>query len=147
MITTDKVPFDILLVEDDMGDAGLVRVALSEGHVHCRIHHVKDGVEAMDFLHRRGAHADAPAPDLMLLDLNMPRMDGREVLKQVKSDPDLQSLPVVVLTTSDVERDIDASYRLGANSFITKPVDIEQFCAAIRSIEDYWFGIVKLPSR
>lgn len=137
--------FDILLVEDDPGDAGLTRAALSHARILCRLHHVMDGVEAMNFLRRQGEHAQAPVPHLILLDLNMPRMGGREVLHQLRADPQLNKIPVVVLTTSDVETDIDAAYQLGANSFITKPVDIDQFIAAIKAIGDYWFSIVRLP--
>lgn len=139
-------PFDILLVEDDPGDAGLTKVALRQGKVHCRVHHVIDGVDAMAFLRReRPKYTEAPRPDLVLLDLNMPRMGGREVLKEIRSDESLKDIPVVVLTTSDVERDVENSYRLGANSYVTKPMDMDQFVAAVLAIEDYWFGLVRLP--
>ena len=140
------VAFEILLVEDDPADAGLAKRALKNGKMLCHVHHVRDGVEALDFLHRRGeANAAAPRPDLILLDLNMPRMDGRHVLQEMKKDPELCSIPVVVLTTSDVDRDVAASYMLGANSFVTKPMDMENFFEAIRTIETYWFNVVKLP--
>lgn len=137
--------FDILLVEDDPGDAGLTRAALSQARILCKLHHVSDGVEAMAFLRRQGLYADAPVPHLVLLDLNMPRMNGREVLAAMRDDEILHSIPVVVLTTSDVEADIEISYNLGANSFITKPVDIDQFVDAIKALGDYWFSIVRLP--
>lgn len=139
--------FEILLVEDNPGDAGLARAALTEGKMLCRVHHAKDGVEAMAFLRREGPlYAQAPRPDLMLLDLNMPRMNGREVLREMRADPALRTIPVVVLTTSDVERDIESAYSLGANSYVTKPVDFDQFIRAIQMIEDYWFSIVRLPA-
>ena len=145
MIDADNGSFEILLVEDDPGDAELVKIALREGKIVCHVNHVRDGVEAMAFLRREGRHERAPRPDLVLLDLNMPKKSGREVLKEIKSDEAYRSIPVVVLTTSDFERDIEGSYQLGANSFITKPVDVDQFMNAIQSIEDYWFGIVRLP--
>ena len=137
--------FDILLVEDDPGDAGLTRAALSQARILCKLHHVLDGIEALTFLRKQGPHAAAPTPHLILLDLNMPRMSGREVLETMRADPLLHKIPVVVLTTSDVEADIETSYQLGANSFITKPVDIDQFIEAIKAIGDYWFSIVRLP--
>lgn len=137
--------FDILLVEDDPADAGLTRAALAHARILCKLYHVHDGVEALDFLRKKGVHADAPTPHLVLLDLNMPRMCGREVLEVLRADAALAKIPVVVLTTSDVEADIETSYQLGANSFITKPVDIDQFISAIKAIGDYWFNIVRLP--
>jgi CheY-like chemotaxis protein len=144
--STLRPDFHILLVEDDPADAALVIRATRDSKVLCDIHHVRDGREALDYLFRRGEQfANAPRPDLILLDLNMPRMDGREVLKDLKEDTDLRTIPVVVLTTSDMERDIEASYDLGANSFVTKPIDLEAFFAAIRTIETYWFSVVKLP--
>lgn len=138
--------FDILLVEDDPGDAGLTRAALAQAKLVCKLHHVCDGMEALEFLRKQGAFKDAPTPHLVLLDLNMPRMGGREVLGILRADPQLQKIPVVVLTTSDVEADIEASYQLGANSFITKPVDIDQFIESVKAMGDYWFSIVRLPS-
>jgi len=138
--------FDILLVEDDPGDAGLTRAALAQAKLVCKLHHVCDGVEALEFLRKKGPHQGAPTPHLVLLDLNMPRMGGREVLEVMRADPDMQKIPVVVLTTSDVEADIEASYQLGANSFITKPVDIDQFIESVKAMGDYWFSIVRLPS-
>ncbi|MBY0432327.1 MAG: response regulator [Rhodospirillales bacterium] len=142
---TGESCFEILLVEDDPGDARLVKGALAAGKLYCRLHHARDGVEAMAFLRREPPFTEAPAPDLILLDLNMPRKDGREVLRDIKNDPALKEIPTVILTTSDVDRDIVSSYRLGANSFITKPVDVDQFFEAIRSIQHYWFSIVQLP--
>jgi CheY-like chemotaxis protein len=139
-------PFQILLIEDEPADANLVRLALKENKVLCRMHHAFDGVEALAFLRREGAeNINAPRPDLILLDINMPRMNGREFLTALKADEKLASIPVVVLTTSDIERDINASYKLGAAGYITKPVDIDQFIEAIRQLDDYWFALVKLP--
>lgn len=145
MTQDDSAPFDILLVEDDPADAGLAKRALREGRILCRVSHVRDGVEAMDFLRRKDQFASAPRPDLILLDLNMPRMDGRAVLQELKADSDLKTIPVVILTTSDVDRDVNASYLLGANSFITKPMDMDAFFDAIKSVEEYWFRVVRLP--
>lgn len=139
-------PFVVLLVEDEPADAHLVKVALRENRLLTELHVAADGVEALEFLRRQGRHADAPRPNLILLDLNMPRMDGREFLAVVKEDGELADIPVVVLTTSDVERDVTASYQLCAAGFITKPVDMEQFTAAIRGLGDYWFAVVRLPS-
>jgi len=113
----------------------------------CNLHHVLDGVEALEFLRREGQHLDAPQPDLILLDLNMPRMNGREFLAAVKADEVLKLIPVVVLTTSDVERDVVASYKLGAAGYITKPVDMDQFVDAIRQLDTYWFVLARLPKR
>ncbi|PWC33124.1 response regulator [Azospirillum sp. TSO35-2] len=140
-----STPFEILLVEDDPADAGLAKRALRDGRILCHVSHVRDGVEAMDHLRRRGTFAAAPRPDLILLDLNMPRMDGREVLQELKADEELKTIPVVILTTSDVDRDVNASYLLGANSFITKPMDMDAFFDAVKSIEEYWFRVVRLP--
>lgn len=147
MINANANPFDILLVEDEPADANLVRSALKESKVLCNFHHVLDGVEALAFLHRQGQYQDAPPPDLILLDLNMPRMNGREFLAAVKADESLASIPVVVLTTSDVERDVVASYKLGAAGYITKPVDMEQFIDAIRQLDNYWFVLARLPKK
>ncbi len=141
-----NIPFDILLVEDDPGDAMLTRHALTSVDFPVRVHHVKDGVECMQFLHREAPDfADAPRPRLILLDLNMPRMDGRAVLAAIKQDRDLHAIPVVVLTTSDFEQDIVRSYDLGANSFMTKPVDVEHFFRSLRDIETYWAKVISLP--
>lgn len=148
MINENASPFDILLVEDEPADANLVRAALREGKVFCNLHHVLDGVEALEFLRRQNeAYRAAPQPDMILLDLNMPRMNGREFLAAIKADATLQGIPVVVLTTSDVERDVVASYKLGAAGYITKPVDMEQFIDAIRQIGDYWFTLARLPRK
>lgn len=136
---------EILLVEDSPGDVRLTREALSEAKVANRLHVVGDGEEAMNFLRRRDKHANAPRPDLLLLDLNLPRMDGRQVLEEVKADPDLRTIPVVVLTTSDAEGDILKSYNLHANCYLVKPVDVDKFFAQIRSLEDFWLAVVKLP--
>ncbi len=139
-------PIEILLVEDNLGDARLTQEALKEGKVRNNLHHARDGVEAMAFLRRDGANADAPRPDLVLLDLNLPRKDGREVLGEMKEDPDLRLIPVVVLTTSEAEQDVLRTYELRANCYITKPVDLEKFITIVRSIEDFWLTIVRLPS-
>lgn len=139
-------PIEILLVEDSPGDANLAREALVTSKVHNTLHVVGDGVEAMEFLRRTGAHASAPRPDLIILDLNLPRMDGREVLAEVKSDADLKRIPVVILTTSSAEEDILRTYNLHANCFITKPIDLDQFMKVVKSIEDFWLCIVKLPN-
>jgi CheY-like chemotaxis protein len=138
---------EILLVEDNPGDVRLIIEGLNEGKVRNNLHVARDGVEALEFLRRQGRFADAVRPDLILLDLNLPRMDGREVLAEVKSDPLLKTIPIVVLTTSRAERDILNSYELQANCYITKPVDLEQFLNVIRSIEDFWLTIVTLPGR
>jgi len=138
---------EILLVEDNPGDVRLTVEALKEGRVRHNLRVAHDGVEALAFLRRQGQFADAARPDLILLDLNLPRMDGREVLAEVKSDPELKIIPIVVLTTSGAEQDILHSYQLQANCFITKPVDLEQFITVVRSIEDFWLTIVTLPSR
>jgi CheY-like chemotaxis protein len=136
---------DVLLVEDDPGDVVLIKEAFEFNKVRNALHTVADGVEALDFLYRRGAHADAPRPDLVLLDLNLPRKDGREVLGEVKADPDLRTIPVVVLTTSEAEEDIFRSYDLHANAYVTKPVDFDRFIEVVRLIDDFFVTVVKLP--
>jgi len=143
MITVQPIgrPIEILLIEDNPGDVRLTIEGLSESKVRNTLHVAKDGVEAMDLLRR----ADGPRPDLILLDLNLPRMDGREVLTAIKSDPKLKIIPVVVLTTSRAEQDILRSYELQANCYITKPVDLEKFMTVVKSIEDFWLTIVRLP--
>jgi two-component system, chemotaxis family, response regulator Rcp1 len=138
-------PIEILLVEDNPGDVRLTVEGLKESKVRNNLHLARDGVEAMAFLRREGAQANAVRPDLILLDLNLPRMDGREVLSAIKSDPRLKTIPVVVLTTSRSDQDVLRSYELQANCYITKPVDLEQFITVVRSIEDFWFTIVTLP--
>jgi two-component system, chemotaxis family, response regulator Rcp1 len=140
-------PIEILLVEDNPGDVRLTMEGLTESKVRNNLHVVSDGVEAMAFLRREGQWAGAVRPDLILLDLNLPRMDGREVLSAVKSDPKLRTIPVVVLTTSRAEQDVLRSYELQANCYITKPVDLGQFITVVKSIEDFWFTIVTLPHR
>lgn len=148
MVFEMSQPFDVLLVEDEPADANLVRLALRENKVSCNLHHVLDGVDALAFLRGQGkAYQNVPRPDLILLDMNMPRMNGHEFLSEVKADTQLAAIPVVMLTTSDVERDILLSYKLGAAGYITKPVDIEQFIDAIRQLDNYWFTLVHLPKK
>ncbi|HET9145611.1 MAG TPA: response regulator [Sphingomicrobium sp.] len=142
---TSVRPVEILMVEDNPGDARLTEEALKESKVMNNLHHARDGVEAMAFLRREGPHKDAPTPDIILLDLNLPRKDGREVLAELKNMPRLGNIPVVVLTTSDAEQDIVMSYNLHANCYITKPVDLDKFIDIIRGIENFWLSIVKLP--
>ena len=138
---------DVLLVEDDPGDVLMTKEAFEDYKVKNQLHVVTDGVEAMTFLRREGANADAPRPDLVLLDLNLPRMDGREVLHEIKSDPDLANIPVVILTTSEAEEDVLHSYSLHANAYVTKPVDFERFIQVVRQIDDFFVTVVRLPSR
>jgi CheY-like chemotaxis protein len=138
-------PIEVLLVEDDEGDVVITREALAEGKVINRLHVVGDGVEALDYLRRQGPHGEASKPDLVLLDLNLPRMDGRQVLKEIKSDPELRRIPVVVLTTSAADKDILASYDLHANAYVTKPVDFDRFVDVIRRIDDFFISVVQLP--
>ena len=137
---------ELLLVEDNPVDIKLTTRALKKGKLLNHLHVVRDGVEAMDFLHNEGEFADVPRPDLILLDLNMPRKDGREVLSDIKNDDELKYIPVIVLTTSDAEQDVLKSYNLHANSYITKPVDFDQFVEAIRKFEEFWFAVVRLPA-
>lgn len=137
---------EILLVEDDPGDVRLTREALKSNKLGNTLHVVSDGEEALDFLHRRGLYAEAPVPDLILLDLNLPRKNGQEVLQDIKGDPALKAIPVVVLTTSSQERDILKAYNLNANCYVTKPLDWQQFIQVINQIEQFWMGIVSLPS-
>ncbi|WNG14155.1 response regulator [Cystobacter fuscus] len=138
-------PIEILLVEDNPGDVRLTIEALKEGKVSNRLSVARDGVEALAFLRREGAHASAPRPDLILLDLNLPRRDGREVLAEIKADAKLRRIPVVVLTTSKAEEDILRTYDLHANCYINKPVDLDQFISVVRSIDDFWLSVVRLP--
>jgi chemotaxis family two-component system response regulator Rcp1 len=138
-------PIEILLVEDNPGDARLAQEALKESKVHNNLHHVVDGVEAMRFLRREGAYAGVPVPDLVLLDLNLPRKDGREVLAEIKENPELRVVPVVVLTTSAAERDLVKTYGLHANAYVVKPIDLDRFIEIVQAIENFWFSIVKLP--
>ena len=138
---------ELLLVEDSPGDVLLTQEALTESRIANRLHVVEDGERAMDFLMKRGAYTEAVRPDLIMLDLNLPRKDGREVLQFIKSNPDLATIPVVVLTTSRAEADVLRAYKLHANCYITKAVDMNQFCSVIKSIEDFWLTVVKLPHK
>jgi CheY-like chemotaxis protein len=139
-------PAEILLVEDNPGDVRLTREALVDGKVWNNLHHAADGVEALDFLRQRGKFAGAPRPDMILLDLNLPKKGGREVLADIKADPMLQSIPVVVLTTSKAEEDVLQSYGLHANCYIVKPIDLDQFIRVVQSIKSFWLCIVRLPT-
>jgi len=144
--TTDGKAIEILLVEDNPGDARLAKEALRESKLRNNLNIVVDGVEAMDYLHKKGKYADATTPDLVLLDLNLPKKDGREVLAEVKADDKLKRIPVVILTTSTAEEDVLKTYDLHANCYISKPIDLDQFMKVVKSIEDFWITIVKLPS-
>jgi CheY-like chemotaxis protein len=139
------MPIEIVLAEDSPSDAGLTRQALKRGHVKNNLHHVEDGVELMQFLRRESPFEDAARPDVILLDLNMPRMDGREVLAELLKDDDLRTIPVVVLTTSDAESDVLTAYNRKASCYIRKPVDLSQFIDAMQSFEGFWLTWVKLP--
>lgn len=139
-------PIEILLVEDNHGDVRLTVEALKDAKVHNKLSVTEDGVEALAFLRREGGYADAPHPDLVLLDLNLPKKDGREVLAEIKADENLKRIPVVILTTSQAEEDVLRTYDLHANCYITKPVDLDQFIKVIKSIEEFWLTIVKLPA-
>ena len=141
--TTDAI--EILLVEDNPGDVELTREALHDGKIHTNLSVAPDGVEALAFLRREGKYGGAPRPDLILLDLNLPRKDGRAVLAEIKEDRALRHIPVVVLTSSQAEQDIVRAYDLHANCYVTKPVDLDQFITIVRSIEQFWFSVVKLP--
>jgi CheY-like chemotaxis protein len=138
-------PVEILLVEDNPGDYRLTQEALREGKVYNNLHWAKDGVEALDFLKRHGKYADAPRPDIILLDLNLPKKDGREVLSEIKGDPVLRPIPVVILTTSKAEEDVLRSYDLHANCYVTKPVDLDKFIVVVQSIDRFWLTVVTLP--
>jgi two-component system, chemotaxis family, response regulator Rcp1 len=138
-------PVEILLIEDSPGDVRLTQEALKEAKVLNNLTVATDGVEALEILRRQGPHAKVSRPDLILLDLNLPRKDGREVLKEIKADPDLKRIPIVVLTTSRAEEDVIKAYDLHANCYITKPVDFKQFVTVVQSIEDFWLAVVKLP--
>ena len=139
-------PIEVLLVEDDPGDVLMTREAF-EDKIRNTLHVARDGEEALDFLYRCGAHAGALRPDLVLLDLNLPKYDGRQVLERIKSDPDLSTIPVVILTTSSAEEDILRSYKLHANAYVTKPVDLDQFVSAVRQIDEFFLTVVRLPRR
>ena len=138
---------EILLVEDNRGDVDLILEFLESAKGRNQVHVARDGEEAMEFLRQQGRYADAPRPDLVLLDLNLPKKDGREVLAEMKADKSLKQIPVVVLTSSQAERDVIMSYDLQANCYVTKPVDLEQFMAAVKAIEDFWLSVVRLPAR
>ena len=139
-------PVEILLVEDNPGDERLTREALKEGKVYSNLYWVKDGVEAIEFLRRKGRYAESPRPDIILLDLNLPKKDGREVLQEIKTDNDLKRIPVVILTTSKAEEDVLKTYNLHANCYVTKPVDLEKFIVVIKSIDAFWLTVATLPN-
>ena len=145
MFEPAATPIEVLLVEDDPGDELMTREAFEDNKIRNTLHVVRDGQEALDFLYRQGEYADAPRPDLVLLDLNLPKYDGRQVLERIKTDPEMALIPVVVLTTSSAEEDILRSYKLHANAYVTKPVDLEQFIGAVRQIDDFFVSVVKLP--
>ena len=144
-MTTPLQPIEVLLVEDDPGDELMTREAFEENRIGNRLHVARDGEEALDFLYQRGEYADAPRVDLILLDLNLPKYDGRQVLEKIRSDPELTHTPVVILTTSSSEEDIMRSYKLHANAFVTKPVDVNRFIAAVRQIDEFFLTVVRLP--
>ncbi len=139
-------PVEILLVEDNPVDVMITKNAFSTARMYCHVHVAEDGEEAMDFLYKRGKHSSAPLPDVILLDLNLPKKDGREILADVKADPDLRQIPVVILTTSEDPQDIWKTYDLQANCFVTKPVDMEQFTKALECLGEFWFTLVRLPT-
>ena len=139
-------PVEILLVEDNPADVRLTQEALKEGKVYNNLHWAKDGVEALEFLHRKGKYAGSPRPDIILLDLNLPKKDGREVLQEIKNDDSLKRIPVVILTTSKAEEDVLRSYNLHANCYVTKPVDLEKFIVVVKSIDAFWLTVVTLPN-
>jgi chemotaxis family two-component system response regulator Rcp1 len=139
-------PVDVLLVEDNPGDVRLTKEALKDAKLKIHMHVVGDGMEAMAFLRKQGKYAASPRPDLVLLDLNLPKKDGRQVLAEIKEDPDLKRIPVVIITTSKAEEDVLKSYNLHANCYVTKPLDLDQFITVVQSIEQFWLTIVKLPN-
>lgn len=145
MTTTNIMPIQVLLVEDNPGDVELTRIALEDSKISVNLNVVEDGVEAIAFLRKQARYANAPHPDIVLLDFNLPKKDGREVLAEIKTDENLKRIPVVVLTTSQAEEDIIKAYNLAANCYIAKPVDFDQFVRIVKSIENFWFAIVKLP--
>jgi chemotaxis family two-component system response regulator Rcp1 len=147
VIGGDGMPIQVLLVEDSPGDVRLTQEAFRDANPSIQLHVANDGVEAMAFLRREGRHAQAPRPDLILLDLNLPKMDGREVLSHIKGDENLKSIPTVILTTSDAEADIVKSYQLRANCYLTKPVQLDAFETLVKSINDFWLTKVKLPQQ
>jgi chemotaxis family two-component system response regulator Rcp1 len=143
--STSVAPIEVLLVEDNPGDVRLTREAFKDARLHINLHVASDGMEAMAFLNREGEYAATPRPDLILLDLNLPKKDGREVLEEIKSSVILRSIPVVILTTSASEADVLRSYQLHANCYITKPVSLDGFLAVVKGIDDFWLSVVKLP--
>ena len=147
METTHAEPVEILLVEDDQDDIFLTKKAFEQQNVLNNLHVVRDGVDAMTFLRQEDEHADAPRPDIILLDLNLPTMDGDEVLEAIEDEPDLRTIPVVVLTSSEAEEDIVRSYELNANAYLTKPVDFEGFMGVVESIDQFWINFVKVPEK
>jgi CheY-like chemotaxis protein len=144
-MTSDIRVIDVLLIEDDPGDELITREAFEHNKIKNTLHVAHDGEEGLDFLYRRGAYRDAPRPGLVLLDLNLPKYDGRELLAKIKSDPQLSHIPVVVLTTSAAEEDVLRSYQLHANAYVTKPVDVDQFMNAVRQIDEFFVQVVRLP--
>ena len=144
---SNTAAIEILIVEDNASDARLAEETLKDSKVSNNLYHVRDGVEAMQFLHGQGEYNDAPHPDLILLDLNLPRKDGREVLAEIKEDPRLRLIPVVVMTSSEAERDLVRTYDLHANAYVVKPIDLNRFIEVVQAIEDFWFAIVKLPPK
>lgn len=146
-LSENRSPVDILLVEDNPGDVRLTQEALKEGKIFSNLHVTKDGIEAMAFLRREGKYSDAVRPDLILLDLNLPKKDGREVLAEIKGDKKFRKIPVVILTTSKAEEDIHQAYDLHGNCYITKPVDLDQFMQVIQSIQSFWLTLVEFPPR
>ncbi|BBZ45580.1 response regulator [Mycobacterium parmense] len=146
MTSSAERAIDILLIEDDPGDELITREAFEHNKLKNRLHVAHDGEEGLDYLYKRGRFADSPRPDLILLDLNLPKYDGRQLLEKIKSDPDLARIPVVVLTTSSAEEDILRSYKLHANAYVTKPVDLDQFMKAVRQIDEFFVQVVRLPS-
>ncbi len=140
-------PIEILMIEDNPSDVRLTKEAFKDAKVRNRMHVAVDGEDAMVFLHREGRHSEAPRPDLILLDLNLPKKNGREVLAEIKSDSELRRIPVVILTTSDDERDIMTAYDLHVNAYVKKPVDLEQFIKIVEAVEDFWLTVVKLPPK
>jgi len=144
---TSTQPIDILLVEDDAGDEMITREAFQQNKIANTLHVARDGAEGLDFLYRRGEHHNAPRPDLILLDLNLPKYDGQQILEILKTDPTLHHIPIVVLTTSSAQEDILRSYKLHANAYITKPVDFDQYLKAVRQIDEFFVQVVRLPPR
>jgi CheY-like chemotaxis protein len=146
-MTSKGGPIDVLLIEDDPGDILITREAFEHHKIHNTLHVARDGQEGLDYLYQRGAHEGAQRPDLILMDLNLPKYDGRQLLEQIKSNPDLCHIPLVVLTTSAAEEDILRSYRLHANAYVTKPVGFEEFMNVIRQIDEFFVQVVRLPGR